>query len=276
MRRKANRYRVDRVKRRKKILSGTRTAIAAFMVLISLALFSAALSRAYHALLDAPWLRVQEIEISGLQHMSRVEVLNAMGVARGASVFGLKLVQLKKRLEMLPWIRSALVRLDTPERLVVELVERDPVAKIAAGDHCLLMDQEGSLFAPCKCEEHPNLLLISGAADSGLKVGSTLQREVGEAVAGLLAAVRDWEEGLHRGKISQCHWNPDTGFLINVGEQGIPVQLGADNLEEKLRRLHEILGLLAERQWVGNVTRIDLDYGQRAYVEGQFPSFKGI
>lgn len=276
MKRKVNRYRVDKAVRRKKTLSRARTVCGAFIAFASIVLLSAVLAHAYFALLDAPWLRVEEVEIVGLERVSRGEILNAMEVARETSILNLNLSQLTRRLESLPWLRSALVRLEASGRLVVEIEEREPLAMIAVDNHFLIMDCEGRLVARSTPEQHPEMMVIWGISDSPLKVGDVLQPDAFEAVKRLLAAVGNSSEWLPVKEISQCTWNPETGFVIQMGEKPISVQLGPDDLEEKFRRLHRILGVLTERRWLGAVTRIDLDYGHRAYVEGQFPSFKGI
>lgn len=276
MKRKGNRYRVDKAMRWKKILSRVRAVCGAFVALASIILLSAVLAHAYFALLDAPWLRVEEVEIVGLERVSREEILNAMEVTRETSVLNLNLSQLTRRLESLPWLRSALVRIETSGRLVVEVEEREPLAMVAVGKHFLVMDCEGRLVAHSTPEQHPEMMVIWGISDSPLEVGDGLQPDALEAVKRLLAAVGNSKGWFPMKEISRFTWNPETGFVIQMGEKPISVQLGPDDLEEKFRRLHRILEVLTERRWLGAVTRIDLDYGHRAYVEGQFPSFKGI
>jgi hypothetical protein len=51
--------------------------------------------------------------------------------------------------------------------------------------------------------------------------------------------------------------------------------LGWDDFKEKLSHLQRIFGVLEERQLWNSVVAIDLDYENRAYIEGLFPFSKG-
>ena len=53
------------------------------------------------------------------------------------------------------------------------------------------------------------------------------------------------------------------------------IQLGWDDFKEKLSHLQRIFGVLEERQLWNSVVAIDLDYENRAYIEGLFPFSKG-
>jgi hypothetical protein len=51
--------------------------------------------------------------------------------------------------------------------------------------------------------------------------------------------------------------------------------LGWDGFNQKLHHLQRVFGILEERQLWNSVVSIDLDYEDRAYVEGLFPFSKG-
>ncbi len=275
MRKKQNRYRVDRELRRKRIRSMIKAVFGAVFSMLVVVLLSAALAHSYFALLDSPWFKVDEIEVVGLNRVPRAEVLNTVGVAKGTSILVLKIPQLTARLESLPSLRSATVKLDIPGRLVVEVVEREPLAIIAA-EASYLLDGDGKLYARVIPEEHPGLMLIHGFSGRGLKEGKILSGDTVQGIKMLLAALQTAKSWLPVDQVSDCAWNAETGFSIRIGPSGMQVQLGRDHLDEKMRRFQEVQKTLSERHLLGAVTRVDLDYGHRAYVEGHFPPFKGI
>ena len=73
----------------------------------------------------------------------------------------------------------------------------------------------------------------------------------------------------------ECQWSA-AGFVLVLGERGVPVEIGREEFEQKLSRLRQVIDTLRERQWAESVTRIDLDYPGRAYLEGQFPIPKQV
>ncbi len=251
-------------------------ATAAFVAAIALVLgLSAALAHSYYALEDAPWPRVESIEIKGLKRVDRREVLNALGIARNANVLTLRISQLAGRVEALSWVRSAVVRLDFPSRMIVEVVEREPLA-IVYTDAFYLMDGEGKLFLKVNPESHAGLLLVTGVARQEIREGGVLSEEPLEAVKALLLALEKCQSWLPLSLISQCHWQREVGVVLYPSSKVIPIQLGKNDFELKLSRLHKVIDALMNRQWWDLVTRIDLDYKSRAYIKGNFPIPKGI
>lgn len=275
MRKKRNRYRTDKTRPLKTLVSWIKTGLGLSMVGCAALALSAALGHTYHALLEAPWLRVEEIEISGLKHLERDEVLNTLGVARNASMLTFKVSELAARLETLPWLSSAIVHLDLSGRIVVEVTERRPLVIVYADDF-FLVDTEGKLFLRTTIERYPGLPLLTGFSGSNLKEGDSLPFEPFEALQGFLSALGKAQNWLPLHQISECRWIKDEGFIIYTTHRAIPIEIGWEDFDVKLQRLQRVFGVLAERQWLELVTRIDLDYSDRVYIGGHFPTPKGI
>lgn len=272
---KRNRYHADRAALIRKWVGRIKLVLALSVCVPLILLFSAALSHSYYALLDAPWLRVEEIQILGLKHLDRKDVLNALGVPRHACMLNLKLAELATSTKSLPWTRSTVVRVDLPGRLVVEVIEREPVAIVYADDFYLL-DAEGKLFLKADLDQYSKLLLVTGFSGMSLKQGDHLPSEPLEPFRALIEALTRSQNWMPLNQISECRWHKDEGFILYTTQKAIPIQLGWEHYEQKLDRLQRILAVLAERQVLDVVTRIDLDYPTRAYVSGNFPVPKGI
>ena len=81
-----------------------------------------------------------DIEISGLDNVTRSQVIEVMGGDIGRNIFFIPLAERKKQLEQIPWVESASVMRFVPNRLRVEIHERTPVAFARVGSKILLMD----------------------------------------------------------------------------------------------------------------------------------------
>ena len=238
-------------------------------------LFSAALAHSYHALLRASWPQIKEIEVVGLHHIERKEVLDLLGVPRGANLFSVRAAQLADRLQPLPWLRAAVVRLDVAGKLVVEVNEREPMAVVHAGEFYLL-DTQGKLFSKAPPSKYPDLPLVTGYTRA--EVGDDLQLRDNELaiLRSLISALQKTREWFPLRHISECRWQRRGGFTLYTTQGGIPIQLGADHFDDKLARLHKVFTLLMERNYLDAVKRIDVDYSNRVYVQGLFSPPKGI
>jgi cell division protein FtsQ len=87
-----------------------------------------------------------DIEISGLDNVTRSQVVEVMGGDIGRNIFFIPLAERKKQLEQIPWVESASVMRFVPNRLRVEVHERTPVAFARVGSKILLVDATGTLM----------------------------------------------------------------------------------------------------------------------------------
>jgi len=85
-----------------------------------------------------------DIDISGLQNVTRSQVMEVMGGDIGRNIFFVPLAQRKAQLEQIPWVESASVMRFIPNRLKVEIHERTPVAFARVGSRILLTDAGGT------------------------------------------------------------------------------------------------------------------------------------
>jgi cell division septal protein FtsQ len=275
MRKKRNRYRQDRKVQIRRWLKRVKTVFGFLMIIPTVFALSAAFAHAYHALLDGPWFRLQEIQISGLKTVDRKEVLNALGIPRNASLLTVKVSERAQAVRAIAWLQDSLVKVDLPDRIVVEVVEREPVAVVFA-DEFFVMDRDGLLFAPTAVDAHPMLPLVTGFAGSGLKLGDRLPAEALDSFRRLMAALAGSQSWFALNQISECRWHNEEGFILYTTVKAIPIELGWDDYERKLGHLRQVLAHLSQRQLLETVKRIDLDYPNRAFVTGDFPVPKGI
>ena len=284
--RKRNRYKTSR-RRMLKIgplftWSGLKAALLRLCLPVLFALgvagffgLSAALAHTYYALERAPWPRLDALDITGLKRMDRKDLLNAIKVPKGANILTLRIDSIAKRVEALPWVKSSVVRLELPSRLVVDVVEREAIAVVYT-DSFHLMDRDGELFMEVQPEQYAGLLLVTGINADSLENGNKLPDEPLETLRDLLAALDKEQSWMPISHISQCNWQRGVGFTLYMTHKAIPIQIGKDDFSGKLHRLQKVIGELANREWWDLVTRIDLDYKNRAYVKGNFAFPKGI
>jgi cell division septal protein FtsQ len=284
MRRKTNQYRRETRRRRFRLSGLLRTLIrasriktigAVALVLAAFLGLSAAMAHTYYAMEDASWPRLETVQITGLKRMERRDVLNALQAPRNVNLLQLRQSQMARRVEALPWVRASVVRLEFPSRLVVDIVEREPLALVQT-DAFYLTDAQGTLFMQASPEQYPALPLITGMGPTEMQDRNTLSDDTLKVVKALLLALEKAQAWMPISQISQCHWQGDMGFVLYSNSKAIPIQLGKGDFEVKLHRLQRLAETLSGNQWWDLVTRIDLDYKNRAYVKGNFPLPKGI
>ena len=86
------------------------------------------------------------IEITGMQNVTKAQIMEVLGADIGRNIFFIPLAQQKAQLEQIPWVESASVMRFVPNRLQVEIHERTPVAFARIGPRIELIDAGGTLM----------------------------------------------------------------------------------------------------------------------------------
>lgn len=108
-----------------------------------------------------------KISVSGLNNVSRAQVMEVMGSDIDRNVFFVPLEQRKQQLEQIPWIRSASVMRLLPNRLSVAIVERTPVAFLQLGSQIKLIDADGVMMdMPARQAAKYSFPVIVGMSES--------------------------------------------------------------------------------------------------------------
>src|SRR6202034_3618394 len=108
------------------------------------------------------------IEVTGMQNVTKAQIMEVMGADIGRNIFFIPLPQQKAQLEQIPWVESASVMRFVPNRLKVEIHERTPVAFARVGPRISLIDAGGTLM------ELPQKHKYSFPVILGMNVGEPL------------------------------------------------------------------------------------------------------
>src|SRR5438105_7330790 len=145
------------------------------IVLVVMFLGSVAVAAVYHYGERSWRFRVDSsdhIEITGLENVTRSQVMEVIGGDIGRNIFFVPMAQRKKQLEQIPWVESASVMRFVPNRLKIEIHERTPVAFARVGSRVLLVDGQGTLM------ELPNQKKYSFPVILGMNSGEPLSTRI--------------------------------------------------------------------------------------------------
>ena len=92
--------------------------------------------------------QAEAFTISGLKYTSRAKVQRVFAGDFGRSIFSVPLEERRRRLLAIDWVEDASVMRIWPDRLVIRIRERKPVAFVFFRSGVLLIDGEGVLLDP--------------------------------------------------------------------------------------------------------------------------------
>ncbi len=105
---------------------------------------------------------LERLTVEGRNRTTRAELRAALQIKKGDNLLAADPWAIKKRLEALPWIRSATVDRRYPNSMHVTLIERTPIARFRGASGTVLVDEAGALINVAPEKEHENLILIAG------------------------------------------------------------------------------------------------------------------
>ena len=202
---------------------------------------------------------LRALEVGGLRLLDGDDVLAASGLEVGTNIFAVDLEEVEQRLENVCWIERAMVMRKPPDRLAVEIVERQRLAWVELGatygiarDGVLLPKDQ----APGESFADLNLPVISGlaAVSDTLQFGATVSDSTLVGLLGWLeeATAADAEFCLN---VSRLEPLPGACVRLQMVGDGLEIRLPLDRVERNLRTLRRLM------------PRVYRDYPDPAYID---------
>lgn len=200
------------------------------------------------------WLLIDRIEVTGNETLERADALTAAGINVGEHILLVNTGKAQKRLLENPRVKSAQIRRMYPDKLLIHIEERKPLAAIAGGGSYAIIDGEGYVLSIGP--DAQDLLEVYGMGYTGFQLGERLGELNSFNSSILLSMIHALERAdvaadMARLDITQplsVNLLTVDGYTIHVGQ--------AENLEEKLANLSPVLKTIKTMGYVGGV--IDL------------------
>lgn len=216
-----------------------------------------------------------DVTIEGNRYATADEILSAVGLPAAGSkiktnVFVLSLDEMRDRVEAIPWVKSATVARAFPHRIVVRVVEREPIAYVNVNGGLKLVDSDGVILEKPERGDFtfPVISGLGAASDdadrrSRIALYQTLTQQLsqGSAPSGWLVSEVDLSDA------------DDLKAVLVQGEDSILVHFGHEQFAE---RFHDFQTLLPEmRKTNPRIGSVDLRYRNQVVVSSPSASGNG-
>lgn len=105
---------------------------------------------------------VEKVEVRGVERMDELPVYNIALGQVDRSMLSVDLPHVRQEMLKLGWVKDARVSRRLPDTLVVDIVEREPVAVWQQGGRLSLIDVTGVVLQPVSADAMPDLPLVVG------------------------------------------------------------------------------------------------------------------
>jgi cell division protein FtsQ len=211
---------------------------------------------AHHYALSSPRFAVQQIDLSGARRITLEHVRELGGIAQGANIFALDTDAAEQKLLGDPWISEVKITRKLPSTLRVELSEREPTALASIGERLYLVTREGAPFKEFQPGDPYDLPLITGASPENLFADRV--REI-ERIQTAIEVLRQYER-LPESKVypaEEVHLADSGDVTLNVGKDGLALELGAGPWRKKLLMAGEVIGELRKKSRSPGIVFLD-------------------
>jgi cell division protein FtsQ len=116
---------------------------------------------------------VAQVEVTGLKNLKRVDVHVAVAKAGGGSMLFTDVDAIRAGVEALPWVKSATVSRQLPDRMAIDIVERTPVALWQLNHRLSIIDISGRVLETRQFKAFAHLPLVVGEG-ANIRIASLL------------------------------------------------------------------------------------------------------
>ncbi|MHC1696566.1 MAG: cell division protein FtsQ/DivIB [Geobacteraceae bacterium] len=220
-------------------------------------------TEAYEVFAKATFFRLERIEVSRMQQLSRDEIVSLTGAKLGDSLLKLELQHVAEELEKNPWIEKLKVRRRFPGTLSIEITERVPVAVVNMG-YLYYLDAKGDIFKPLTEGDLLDFPVITGITEEDLLKDADGTKKMLTTALGIMDLLKKGSV-FRLSDVSEIHLDKGYGITLFTAQGGIPVKLGNSDFEGKLARFSRIYQELTTQ--ITSLEYVDLNYADKIVVK---------
>jgi len=199
---------------------------------------------------ENPDYAVRELKYVTDGTLTRDQVLAAGNLAAGRNIFLVNISKAREEIEKMPQVENAEVTRTLPNRMMVTVAERRPIAWVVAkpaedpttSEKAFLIDARGVLMkSRARLEEYLNFPVISGVETGNLVPG---QRVTTVEMQAALEIIRLTSEST---RFQARHVDVSKGYCLVVTAHSLAkITFGLERIDAQLARLHRYLSRAAE------------------------------
>ena len=235
-------------------------ALQVLLVLAITAVISLFFLSFYDYLLTSPYMKLEKVEMQGVDVKIRSELIDSCGLNSDKGLLGLKLNELKKRMEEHPWVRSVRLERRFPSTLIVEAETESPVALVVV-DGIHYMNQWGEVFKEVSGSDDIDLPVITGLSGLGPDTRGQLHR-ASRVIKVLKSENGPWSLR----ELSEIHLKEDGEISLYFNHLKAEIRSMWNDLGSKMEGLKRVAEHLNRSGKIKHVIHIDLNYADGAVV----------
>jgi cell division protein FtsQ len=180
----------------------------------------------------ASWLTIRAIEFRGVRQVPVEELRRLLPFREGDGLLSISPQTAVRRLSMHPWVASATLSRVLPDRVVIRVVERQPVAMLRDRTAVWSVDAGGVLLGPA-APHGAGGIEFSGVSLAQLQAGAAPERQRLREALALAEVLR--RDGINTAAIAM---RADEGAVVSLG--AYQLRFGTGHYQEQWNRFVQV------------------------------------
>jgi cell division protein FtsQ len=227
--------------------------VKALVLLTALVVISLSFLAMYHYLLSSPYLKLQQVAMTGADEEIRRDLIKMGNLIPGVSLLALNLDRLQQKMEAHPWVRSIRLEREFPHALIVEVEQQVPRALVVM-DKLFYMNRLGEVFKEVADCEAMDLTVVTGVTGQQSKLAEQLRR-----AAEVMRALESEEGPWSLNGLSEIHFSQDGNISLYFKHLSAEIKLAREDTGRNVEELKKVVKHLSQAGRIDQVTSIDLN-----------------
>jgi cell division protein FtsQ len=257
----------------KQIISGLRNKLFRnTFILLALLLCAAVIAqKLYNRLCHSDFFQITAMKIDGNRMTSKEQIAALSRVDIHSNLLATDISEVKSLLESHPWIARADIIRDWPNRLLITVQEKKPVALLSRDSGLFYLDNKGMVIAAVSPSQELDFPVITGLENiPSTPAGETRLPDSMQQVMALLKLADRNNTILPEQNISEIHISRNGDLVLYLLERAFPIYLGKEGeISTRYYRLVKVLRDLYKSKEFSEVSYIRFDYQEDTILVGK-------
>jgi cell division protein FtsQ len=242
------------------------------LVLLAFLLCTAFLSQEiYNRLCCSDFFQITAMKIDGNRMTSKEQIAALSRVDIHSNLLAINIIEVKSLLESHPWIASADIIRDWPNRLLITVKEKKPVALLSRDAGLFFLDNMGMIIAAAGPSQELDFPVVTGLENFPFNPAEA--NNVPESLQQVMALLKLADKNntiLPEQNISEIHIDRNGALVLYLLERTFPIYLGNGvEISTRYHRLAKVLRDLYKTKEFSEVSYIRFDYQEDTILVGK-------
>ncbi len=213
-------------------------------------------------------LRVTNFAVEGNMFVSNNEILQLIGIQKGALLFNVDLGKIEQNVCSHYYIKTASARRNLPNTITVTVEERKPIALLNSS-LLYYVDEDGVILPKSVTRKLIDLPVLSGTVTTEkIRLGMVLTSQPIQEALTLLKLMKTLNRPLYHG-ISEVRIERNGDIQLITAEDCVPVLIGSGEIEEKFVIIEAFWEQYIRAKGTSALKYVDMRFTNKVFVRWQ-------